>query len=470
MIIFELNTRVYGKRFDKITDKELKQWAALGFDWIWLMGIWHISPATRTTSKKLAPDFEGSPYAIAEYEVSKELGGEKAFRELVERAHQAGLRVMADFVPNHMALDSPLIDAHPEYFIHSNPALRDERWEDYFQHGCGRRLAHGRDPYFAGWTDTVQLDYTHPELRAHQIGVLKRLAGMVDGLRCDMAMLVLRDQIKSQWFPSIDWQTFNYHFPQEFWSEAISTVKQLRNDFIFMAEVYWDKESYLQQLGFDLTYNKKLYDLLAHNVAPQEIASYLQNTANQYLAHSIHFLENHDEERAMVRFGSRQRAAATLSYTILGVPFLHQGQMEGLTEKLPVQRIRPLREEQADKTLQKFYTKLLECVKTPLFREGEMLTLGVQMDTVLIRRHYQGETALVGIDTTGNHLVGERNFLLSYEQLGFPIGTPLRCLDLWTGKELSKVWQEQGDFRFSPIKLLSWQENGAFMLHFAKKA
>src|SRR5262249_51103009 len=144
-------------------------------------------------------------------------------------------------------------DSHPEYFIFSNTDLRDERPTDYFNHRVGR-LAHGRDPYFAGWTDTVQFDYVHPGLRAHQIEVLKKLAGMVDGLRCDMAMLVLREQIKNQWFPRVDWWAFNDHMPEEFWSEAIRAVKGLRSDFIFMAEVYWDKEPYLQQLGFDLTY------------------------------------------------------------------------------------------------------------------------------------------------------------------------------------------------------------------------
>ncbi|KAF0248573.1 MAG: glycosidase, partial [bacterium] len=309
MIIYELNARVYGKRFNQITNEELQRLVDMGFDWLWLMGIWRTSVAGKTIAQQLAPDFEASPYAIVDYQVNPDLGGEEALKDLVERAHKLGLKIMVDFVPNHMAPDSPLIDSHPEFFIHHNPDLRHELPRDNFLHPNGRYLAYGRDPYFAGWTDTVQLDYVHPELRTHQINELKRLATLVDGLRCDMAMLVLREQIKNQWFPKIDWDTFNQHMPNEFWSEAISAVKKTRPDFIFMAEVYWDKEPYLQQLGFDLTYDKKLYDLLEH-ASGNELVNYLQNVPNEYLSRSVHFLENHDEPRAAERFGNRQKPAA----------------------------------------------------------------------------------------------------------------------------------------------------------------
>src|SRR5258706_1415997 len=134
MMIFELNSRVHGKRFDQITDEELTTLTGLGFDWIWMMGIWQISAGASAVARQIAPDYQGSPYAISEYQVNPDLGGETAFREFVARAHKVGLRVMADFVPNHMAIDSPLIDQHPEFFIHSNPALRDEKPHDYFIH------------------------------------------------------------------------------------------------------------------------------------------------------------------------------------------------------------------------------------------------------------------------------------------------------------------------------------------------
>src|ERR1051326_9160339 len=105
MIIYELNARVYNKKFNEFSNEELTRLVNLGFDWLWIMGIWRISPAGTTISKQSAPDFEGSPYAIMDYEINPDLGGESAFRDLVARAHRAGLRVMADFVPNHMAVD-----------------------------------------------------------------------------------------------------------------------------------------------------------------------------------------------------------------------------------------------------------------------------------------------------------------------------------------------------------------------------
>jgi glycosidase len=467
MIIFELNARVYGKPFNKITNKELKRISSLGFDWLWIMGIWRESEGGRNIARQQAPDFEASPYAIMDYEVNPALGGESAYRDLVERAHAAGLRVMADFVPNHMAVDSPLIDSHPEFFIQSHPEWRPERQEDYFNHRVGR-LAHGRDPYFAGWTDTAQLDYLHPGLRAHQIDVLKRMATMVDGLRCDMAMLVLREQIKNQWYTYVDWDGFNYHMPEEFWSEAIRAVRSIRSDFIFMAEVYWDKEPYLQQLGFDLTYNKKLYDLLEHNVSPEEIAHYLGSTSNDYLAHSVHFLENHDEERAAVRFGSRQRPAAALSFAIPGVPFVHQGQMEGFKEKLPVQRIRPLTVEKEDEDLQRFYKQLLACVKDPLFRNNDMLPLGVQDGSVLLCRRHEGRLALVCVNTTGSQNDTSPAVELPLDRLGLEHGSKIRTVDLFSGKTVKNANVESDNYRLSLGAVANWKENGFFFLELVR--
>lgn len=464
MIIYEMNARVHGKRFDKITKDDLKKLAGYGFDWLWVMGIWRISEAGRAISRIMASDFEGSPYAITTYDVNPDLGGDKAFAKLVERAHSVGLKVMADFVPNHMAVDSPLIDEHPEYFIHSNPDLRDENPTDYFVHRSGRKLAHGKDPYFAGWTDTVQLDYVHPDLRAHQINELKRLATMVDGLRCDMAMLLLKEQIKNQWFPRVGWDQFNYYMPNEFWSDAISTIKYIRPDFVFMAEVYWDKEHYLQQLGFDLTYDKKLYDMLAHNNEPERISQYFNSVSYEYISRSVHFLENHDEERAAHRFGWRQRPAAVISFTIPGVPFVHQGQMDGFAEKLPVQRVRPLKEEVPNEYLRRFYLRLLEIVKTRTFREGDMFTLGVQSGILLVRRKLEGQAALIGVDTTGRQQEASPAIELSLGSIGFNRGAKLKFTDLWTGKPIEKVIVEEDFIKLDYDAVPSWSENMAFLI------
>lgn len=429
MMLFEVNARLGHRDLRDLADTHIERAAALGFDWIWLMGLWRTGPAAAAVSRAVCPDFEGSPYAIADYEVSDDLGGDAALGAFVERAHASGLQVMADFVPNHMSIDSPLLDAQPGFAIHWNPSVRDAQPSDYFDHPKGR-FAHGKDPYFAGWTDTAQLDYTHPALRAHQIDVLRRIATRVDGVRCDMAMLVLREHVRAQWFPRVGREAFDRAYPHEFWLEAIAALRAEQPAFRFLAEVYWDKEPELQRLGFDSTYDKKLYDLLANGRAPDDIARYLHQAHPDYLARSLHFLENHDEERAAVRFGRRARPAALLSFAIPGAVFVHQGQMEGFREKLPVQRRLPLQVEQPDEDLARFYARLLACAKEPLYREGRLDVLGVEQGLLLWLRRHEGRLALVGVD-----LPAERSespaFELPLHRLGLSAGSPVTARDRW---------------------------------------
>ena len=119
------------------------------------------------------------------------------------------------------------------------------------QHG-DLLLAHGRDPYFPGWPDTLQLNYGNPATQDAMIGELLKIAGQCDGVRCDMAMLVLPDVFERTWgIPT-----------QPFWPKATQRVREQVPDFCFMAEVYWDLEWTLQQQGFDYTYDKRLYDRL----------------------------------------------------------------------------------------------------------------------------------------------------------------------------------------------------------------
>ena len=462
MILFELNARLYKKRLDELADEHLPRLAALGFDWIWLMGIWTMGPAGVVLSLEYAPDFEGSPYAIAAYEVDPLLGGEAALRAFVARAHAAGIKVMADFVPNHLAFDTPLIDADPGMVIHSNPDLRREVATDYFDHPKGR-LAHGKDPYFAGWNDTVQLDYAYPPLRAHQIAELQRIARLVDGVRCDMAMLVLREHVKNNWFPGVDQAAFDAAYPSEFWGEAVAAVRAERPDFVFMAEVYWDNEPRLQALGFDYTYNKKLYDLLAHHAPPAETAAQLASWPAAYLEHSVHFLENHDEERAAQRFGRRTRPSAVLSYAIPGAVFVHQGQMEGFTEKLPVQRRFPLQSETPDESLRAFYERLLSIVRRPVFRDGELAVVGAEGEVILALRRRGDERVLVGANPCGHRHATSPALSIPLDRLGLRPGSPIRAADLWTGEAIALTVSASA-IELAEGAVASWVENHAFLI------
>ncbi|HMG35139.1 MAG TPA: alpha-amylase family glycosyl hydrolase [Blastocatellia bacterium] len=390
MRIYEINTRVHTKKFDEISDEELRSLRGMGFDAIWLMGVWQISRGVLRISKLVSEDFEGSPYAVAEYKLSKQLGGKEQFRALVGRAHRAGLLVFVDFVSNHMSLDSPWIDKHPEFFITSNTRVRKQLISEYFLHASGEVVAFGKDPYFPPWHDTSQLDYSNPSLRVRMIDVLKQISRLADGVRCDMAMLVLRDYIRHQWYPLADQGWFDRRMPGEFWEQAIAEVKKSRSTFLFLAEVYWDKEDELLRLGFDMTYEKKLYDGLVSRNAEQ-VKQRISRPIKS-LSRSVFFLENHDEQRAATVFKKPNNIAATaLILSLPGSTLIHEGQLEGAKEKLPVQVVKPSMPVAPDEDLKASYEELLRLTRSPdhVFEGGELIVFDTGAFGVVsfVRRH-----------------------------------------------------------------------------------
>ncbi len=205
-------------------------------------------------------DIAGSGFAITGYKVHPDLGGDAALVRLRERLKSRGIRLMLDFVPNHTALDHPWVEEHPEYYVaatETDLARAPQNYTWVKRIGGDRLLAYGRDPYFAGWPDTLQLNYGNPVTQDAMIGELMRIAGQCDGVRCDMAMLVLPDVFERTWGIS----------SQPFWPKATQRVREHAPGFCFMAEVYWDLEWTLQQQGFDYTYDKRLYDRLRDGYA-----------------------------------------------------------------------------------------------------------------------------------------------------------------------------------------------------------
>ena len=138
-------------------------------------------------------------------------------------------------------------------------------------------------------------------------------------------------------------------------------------DFLFVAEAYWDLEWELQQHGFDLCYDKRLYDRLEHGNAE----SVRLHLCRPGLAKLLRFIENHDEPRAAATFSStKERAAAVTMATLPGARLFHEGQFEGRKIRLPVfLRRRPA--ELADQPLQVFYHWLLDAINAPVFRDGQ---------------------------------------------------------------------------------------------------
>jgi hypothetical protein len=384
--LHQLNTRVWltrlseslGRRatLDDVPDAELDRLAELGFDWIWFLSVWQTGPAAQRVSRGNAgwrkefqetlpdlreEDIGGSGFAIQSYSVHRDLGGAEALARLRARMQKRGLLLMLDFVPNHMAPDHPWVDEHPDYFVHGSEAdlARAPQNHCRVQTKNGPQvLAYGRDPYFDGWPDTLQLDYGNPDLQQAMIGELERIAEQCDGVRCDMAMLVLPDVFERTWGIRAEL----------FWPKAIESVRRRQPHFLFMAEVYWDLEWTMQQQGFDYAYDKRLYDRLREGRA-RPVREHLL-AGLDYQNKLARFLENHDEPRAAATFSpDANEAAAVITFLSPGLRFFHQGQFEGRRKRISPHLVRGP-DEPVDPRLEKFYQQLLAVLRQPVLRAG----------------------------------------------------------------------------------------------------
>ena len=268
---------------------------------------------------------------------------------------------MLDFVPNHTGLDHPWVEEHPEYYIPGTELdlARTPQNYTWVRRQVGDiLLAHGRDPYFPGWPDTLQLNYGNPALQEAMIGELTKIAGQCDGVRCDMAMLVLPEIFERTWGLQA----------QPFWPQATQRVRQRVPDFCFMAEVYWDLEWTLQQQGFDYTYDKRLYDRL--HAGPARPVREHFHAGLDYQDKLARFLENHDEPRAAATFAPGvHEAAAVLTFLSPGLRFFHQGQFEGRKKRISPHLCRGP-DEPVDQQLAQFYDRLLAVLRHPSVRQG----------------------------------------------------------------------------------------------------
>jgi hypothetical protein len=258
------------------------------------------------------------------------------------------------------------VTEHPEWLVEGTEEDLAREPGNFARLG-GRILAHGRDPYFPGWPDTVQLDYRHPGLRAAMRAELRRVAARCDGVRCDMAMLILPDVFARTWGdrPPRDGSP---PAGGSFWPEAIAAVRRERPGFTFMAEVYWDLEWELQQQGFDFTYDKRLYDRLrAGRAGP--VRDHLR-AAPDFQERSVRFLENHDEPRAAAAFPpGKHQAAAVVAFLAPGLRFFHEGQLEGCKVHVSMHLGRRPREV-VDEGLRRFYRSLLGVLARPEVHDG----------------------------------------------------------------------------------------------------
>jgi glycosidase len=387
-LLYEINTWVWldelGRRHRKrvdlgtVPETEWDAIAARGFDAIWLMGVWERSPegiAISLRNPGLLEDFRralpgfspgddvGSPYCVRRYVVDAHLGGPSGLAVARRMLERRGLRLILDFVPNHVAPDHPWARQHPDHFVQggADDLRRDPA---SFVEIDGTVFALGRDPYFPAWPDVLQLDAFQPRLRQAVIETLTEVAGQCDGVRCDMAMLMLNQVFERTWGGRAGSPP-----AQDYWTTVIPAIKARHPKFRFIAEAYWDLEWELQQQGFDHCYDKKLYDRLEHRDAEGVRLHLLADRSFQ--ERMVRFIENHDEPRAAATFAPDQaRAAAVATLTLTGARLLHEGQLEGRKVRLPVfLGRRP--SEPVDQDLLAFYERLLPTVSRDVFRDGE---------------------------------------------------------------------------------------------------
>ena len=178
----------------------------LGFDFLYLLGVWTTGQAGLAHSIRLGVDPSvavSSPFAVTSYHVCPELGGDAALRVFRQQANRVGLRVICDFVCNHVATDHDWTRSYPHLFVQGTDSEAMRHPERYFKaEEGGPWLAHGRDMHSAaGWRDTAQLNLRHPHTRALMRGILVYMAssGLMDGARCDMAMLALSSVMAKTW-------------------------------------------------------------------------------------------------------------------------------------------------------------------------------------------------------------------------------------------------------------------------------
>lgn len=374
--IYEINTAVFLSEagqaankpidFSSVPDEIWDEIGKLPIDAVWFMGVWQRSPEAVKLAKenpelkKTLPDLKdqdilGSAYSIHKYEVDARFGGNAGLEIARNKLAERGIGLILDYVPNHVAIDHPWTDNHLDYFLEGMPEELAKDPGAFVRRPAGI-IAKGKDPNFAPWSDVAQLNAFSPTLRAATAQTLTGISSMCDGVRCDMAMLMMNEVFAKTWgtragaVPATD-----------YWATIIPEVRENSPDFLFIAEVYWNKEEALLKQGFDLCYDKELYDNLVSG-SGATVKKHLKQRKD-YQKHQLRFIENHDEPRAASVFpAAQQMAAATVLSTLSGGRLYHEGQFDGLKVRVPVHLARRP-QEQRDHSLHQFYVDLLKTVK-----------------------------------------------------------------------------------------------------------
>jgi hypothetical protein len=363
-----------------VPDSEWDFFARLGFDIVWLMGVWQRSPqsrrvalgdpANRRSYERALPgwkpdDVIGSPYAVKQYVPDPRIGTWEDLDRARERLRARGIALFLDFVGNHTALDHPWTGEHPDFYMQGTRKAFEADPGSFFRVETPKGafyIAFGKDPYFPPWRDVAQLNHFNPQMRATQIADLREIAKHCDGVRCDMAMLHLKDIFARVWGHLLG----NTQPPdREFWEEVHEAVPEL----ILLAEAYWGTEPRLLDLGFSFVYDKELYDAV-RDVRIDQVRAQLFAGVN-HQNRLARFLENHDEARCVDVFGKqRLPSVAALMGTLPGMRFYYEGELEGCEPHLPI-TLRIQANQPPDLFCSELFVKILGITNEEVFHEGQ---------------------------------------------------------------------------------------------------
>ena len=391
-VIYQIWERAYSQKgdFNSITN-DLDRIKGLGVDVLWLMPIHPIGELKKK-------GWVGSPYAVKDYYgINPAYGTSADLKRLVAESHKRGLKVIIDIVANHTSWDNVLIKQHPEF---------------YKKNAAGEII-----PPVPDWADVAGLDYSKPQLRRYMIDMLKSWVRDydLDGFRCDVALMI----------------------PTDFWDAARAEVDKIKPDTIWIAEA--EKPDLLVK-AFDADYSWSMHGTLTEVLQGAKPASAIRKVWEEQQAKFPHnairmrFSDNHDERRAIARFGEKgSLAGEALALTLDGVPLVYNGMEVGdtsesgapaLFEKIPIfWQIAERRPE-----FPRFYKSMIALRKGSIaLRRGDVVWLknSDERRIVTFTRNAGEESIVVAINMSNTPFTGIVESSGSFTDITPDIGNPL---------------------------------------------
>ena len=386
-------------RLDQIPDEELNFFAEAGFNALWLIGVWERSPASARIKQICGnPEAAASAYSLTDYEIAGEIGGWDALEDLRRRAGARGIRLAADMVPNHTGIDSKWVMERPDLFMQTRESpfpgynfdgenlSHDSRVGIYLENhyysktdcavvfkrvdhhtGDTRYIYHGNDGTGLPWNDTAQIDFLNPEAREEVIRKILHVARNFPIIRFDAAMVLAKKHIRRLWYPeqgrggdiasrsrfALSTEEFQKRLPEEFWREVVDRCAVEASDTLLLAEAFWMMEGYfVRTLGMHRVYNSAFMNMLKREDNAQYRLT-IKNTLEfdpQILKRYVNFMNNPDEETAVVQFGRDDKyfGVCTMLVAMPGLPMFGHGQIEGFEEKYGMEYRRAYYNEQVN--------------------------------------------------------------------------------------------------------------------------